>query len=106
MWEKKEILILLTRSKLFTDEMRKQIETYIDNLSISQLEGIDQALKTEKILLLQFLKSLKTSWDMSYEEIKTIKENISRKKRQEFEISEESESKESLNNLLLSIENL
>ena len=106
MWEKKEILILLTRSKLFTDEMRKQIETYIDNLSISQLEGIDQALKTEKILLLQFLKSLKTSWDMSYEEIKTIKENVSRKKRQELEISEESESKESLNNLLLSIENL
>jgi hypothetical protein len=43
---------------------------------------------------------------MSYEEIKTIKENISRKKRQELEISEESESKESLNNLLLSIENL
>jgi len=106
MWEKKEILILLTRSKLFTDKMRKQIETYIDNLSISQLEGIHQALKTEKILLLQFLKSLKTSWDMSYEEIKTIKENVSRKKRQELEISEESESKESLNNLLLSIENL
>jgi hypothetical protein len=43
---------------------------------------------------------------MSYEEIKTIKENISRNKRQELEISEESESKESLNNLLLSIENL
>lgn len=106
MWKKKEILILLQRSKLFTDEIRKQIETYIDNLSIGQLEDIYQALKTEKILLLQFLKSLKTSWDMSYEEIKTIKEDISRKKRQELETSEESENKESLNKLLLSIENL
>lgn len=106
MWEKKEILILLQKSKLFTDRIKQQVEAYINNMNERQLVAIHQALITEKTLLLQFLKTLKNSWDLPYEEIKAVKESISRKQRQQLEQSENENSEESLNNLHLSLDNL
>ncbi len=106
MLEKKEILVLLKKSKLFSDKIKKQIEIYIDKLNTKHLKNIYQALKTEKILLLNFLKSLKNSWDLSYEELKTEKERITRKQIQQMEKIENKNKEDSLNNLLLSLDNL
>ncbi|PID87476.1 hypothetical protein CSB07_01560 [Candidatus Gracilibacteria bacterium] len=104
--KKKEILILLKKSKLFSYKIKKQIEIYADKLNTKQLEAIYQALSVEKTMLLGFLKNLKKSGDLSYEEIKTIKERITKKQMQRMEQSENRNLEESTNKLLLSIENL
>ncbi len=106
MLEKKEILVLLKKSKLFSDKIKKQIEIYADKLNTKQLEAIYQALSAEKTMLLRFLKNLKKSWDLNYEEIKTQKERITKKKIQKMEQFENKNKEESINKLLLSLDNL
>lgn len=106
MYKKEEILLLLSNSQLFTHEMKQQLELFFDSLNQNQIEFLSQALESEKVVLLAFLKSLKHKEVIEYTQLKTIKEGIYRNKRKLIELEEQKKNNAQLDDLLLMLDNI
>lgn len=106
MEERENILRLLYQSQLFTQDVKQDVIQYFDQLNHKQLTWLHQALKAEKLVLLNFLKWLKDSWDLEYEKVISLKDNILRKQRNEMEQRDNRETKDSIENLLIELDNI
>ena len=106
MKERENILRLLYHSQLFTQEIKQEVIEYFDRLNNSQVTWLYQALKSEKLVLLKFLKWLKDSWELEYEKIQSMKDSILRRQRIEMEQLDDIESKDSIENLLIKLDKI
>ena len=57
-------------------------------------------------MLLNFLKQLKDTGDLEYEKVQSMKDSILRRQRQEMEQQDNKESKDSIENLLITLDNI
>lgn len=102
----KEILESIKKSRIFKDKTKQDIILYFDKLNEKQKNWIIQALKSEKIIVLNFLKSLKNKEVMNFEDIKNNIESLQRNKRLFDEEQEEKNRDEELSILLNNLDNL
>ena len=106
MEERKNILRLLYQSQLFTQEVKQEVIDYFDRLNDSQVNWLYQALTAEKLVLLNFLKWLKDSWELEYDKILSMKNNVLRRQRKEMEQRDNIETKDSIENILITLDNI
>lgn len=85
--------------------MKQQILEYFDNLSKEQKELIEQGIKAEKSLMLQFLKQLKDTPEIKVSQIQEYYKKHNTNIRKNNEYTEEIHKQEELENLLLELEN-
>jgi len=100
----KETILMLEKSQIFTPILQKQLIKYFDKISINKQTWIIQALKTEKQMKLNYLKSLKNSESISFTKIKSNIEKITKQKRNLNELQEKKEDTINILNLLNSLE--
>jgi len=106
MSKEEDIIKMLNNSQLFTHEVKLEVIQYFGYLNKKQIAWLYQALESEKTILLNFLKWLKNSWDLKYEKIESIKNNILRKKRLELEQLDNIKTEQSIKNLITSLDNI
>lgn len=100
MWNNQEFLVRIWRTNLFNEKIKNDLIKYIDILNEKQKLSLFHGLKSESMVLLDFLKSLKKEKIYSFQEIKFEIEKIHRKNRKVMELDEEKNNGNELNNLL------
>ena len=106
MMDNENILIAIKNSHIFKNETKHDLLLYFDKLNEKQKYWIIQAIKSEKIIVLDFLKSLKNKDVMSFEDIKANIEGLQRNKRIFDEQQEEKNRDKDLTTLLTNLDNL
>ena len=106
MMESTKILEAIKKSHIFKDKTKQDLILYFDKLNEKQKNWIIQAMKSEKIIVLNFLRSLKNKEVMSFEDIKNNIESLQRNKRLFDEKQEEKHRDEELSALLNNLDNL
>jgi len=85
--------------------MKQQILEYFEKLSEEQKEVLQQGIKAEKSLMLQFLKQLKDRPEIKVSQIQEYYKKHHTNTRKNKEHTEELQKQEELENLLLELEN-
>lgn len=94
----------IRNSKIFNETLKSQLIIHFDKLNEIQKNKILDFLSYEKYLALNYLRSLKNSEIMSFEEIKNNIEALHRNNRKKLEAAEENNKQEELWNLLNSLD--
>lgn len=104
MLEKENLVYYIKNSKIFNETLKNQLIIHFDKLNEIQKNKILDFLSYEKYLALNYLKSLKNSEIISFEEIKNNIEAIHRNNRNKLELEEENNKQEELWILLNSLD--
>lgn len=104
MLEKEYLIYNIKNSKIFNEQLKLQLITHFNKLNEIQKNKILEFLNYEKYLVLNYLKSLKNSEIMSFEEIKNNIESLHRNNRKKLETEDENNKQEELWILLNSLD--
>ena len=97
---KNEFIDWIQKSNLFDNKIKLDLILYYDLLTLKQKQTIIEALRSEKQIILNFLKTLKDTKEMNFIEIKMHIEALQRNKRKILEFLQQQEDNKELNNLL------
>ncbi len=100
MINEENLVLHIKNSKIFNEQLKMQLIAHIDKLNELQKNKILEALNYEKHVALNYLRSLKNSEIVSFEEIKNNIETLHRNNRKKLESEEENKKQEELWNLL------
>lgn len=104
MLEKDDLIYNIKNSKIFNEQLKLQLTTHFNKLNEIQKNKILEFLNHEKYLVLNYLKSLKNSEIVSFEEIKNNIETLHRNNRKKLETEDENNKQEELWILLNSLD--
>ena len=104
MINEENLVLHIKNSKIFNEQLKLQLITHFEKLNNFQKNKILEALNYEKHLALNYLRGLKNSEIMSFEEIKNNIEALHRNNRKKLEAEEENNKQEELWNLLNSLD--
>jgi len=100
MTSKENLLMQIEKSLILNKELKKNLILYFDILTEKQKNTLVEVLKNERKIALEYLKTLKNSWVITFEEIKNNIEQLHRKKRQKSELEENKYKHKELEELL------
>jgi hypothetical protein len=106
MMDKGNIMTNIKKSRILTDKLKNDLLVYYDTLNKDQINSITDLLAKEKILTINFLKSLKDREVMSFEDIKNNIEKLQRKKRINNEKNDEENKNSELSDLLINLNSI
>ena len=106
MEEDEKIIISIEKTQLFHSQIKQDLLSYFHLLTPTQKHNIAEALRTEKIVLTQFLSSLKNTPTLPFEEIKWSIEKLHSKERKLQELQETVTNEQDIDNLLIKLEEI
>jgi len=104
MLKDEEIIEKVRKTKLFNDKLKQDIIWYFGFLTEMQKNNLLQALNAEKIIIKNFLSSLKNKKIIKFEEIKMNIERLQNSDRKLKEIKEKAKDDLDIDNLLTKLE--
>lgn len=104
MINEEELVQNIKNSKLFNEKLKAEILNHLGSLNEFQKNKILEAINYEKNLALNYLKSLKSSEVIDFEEIKNNIENLHRNYRNNLELNEEIQKEKELWEILNSLD--